>query len=188
MRYSQKYRSINIKKIDVAARTYLTSLPQNYEIKIKENSLLSNSGVLYIKTNDRKKIFFNYKVDAHIDVYKAKYEIKKGEELSVINTKKDSIILNKLRSIPIDNIHSEMLQAKRKIKANAILTHNDTTGLYLVKRDSSISVTLTNSNIAISFTAKANSNGRYGETISATNSNGKKIKVLVTGRNTAEIR
>ena len=52
--------------------------------------------IAYLKfVKGNKKIFFNYIVEAEIKVIKSKNEIKRGDELSNLNTKKKSIILNK---------------------------------------------------------------------------------------------
>ena len=186
--YEKKYTHINIKSIVVEPRSYIATLPQNYETILKSKSHLSKDGTLYIKTDDKKKIFFNYKIDAEIVVYEAKKDIKRNVELSNINCKKKSIILNKFRATPLQNIVKGTVQSTHNIKAGTILTTRDVQGLYLVKRGSNVNVTLNSSNLAISFSAKAVQDGRYGDIVSVIKRNGKKVKVRVTGKRKAEVR
>ena len=186
--YKEKYTHIKIKNISVEPRSYTTTLPQNYEIIFKSKSHLAKDGTLYIKTNNKKKIFFNYKIDAEIIVLEAKKDIKRNIELSNINCKKKSIILDKFRAMPLQNIIKGTLQSTHNIKQGTILTTRDAQGLYLVKRGSNVNVTLSSSNLAISFSAEALQNGRAGDIITVMKHNGKKIKVRVTGKRRAEVR
>jgi flagella basal body P-ring formation protein FlgA len=187
-RYNKEYQNIKIKNVQVNPRSYLTQLPSHYKVNIGKNSHLNRKGILYLKTLDNKKIFFNYIVEAKIKVIKSKNEIKRGDELSNLNTKKKSIILNKFRAMPLQELKKSSFQAKTKIKADSVLTTRDFIGLNLIRRGSNVHVSIINLNMAVSFMAKAHQNGRYGETIVVINKSGKKIKVLVTGRNIAEIR
>ena len=185
--YKEKYTHIKIKNISVEPRSYTTTLPQNYEIIFKSKSHLAKDGTLYIKTNN-KKIFFNYKIDAEIVVYEAKKDIKRNIELSNINCKKNSIILDKFRAMPLQNLFKGTIQSTHNIKQGTILTARDAQGLYLVKRGSNVNVTLNSSNLAISFSAEAQQNGRVGDIITVKKRNGKKVKVRVTGKRRAEVR
>jgi len=186
--YKKNYSNIKINHISVEPRSYIETIPLVYEIEVKKNSHLSNKGIFSIKTVDNKKIFFNYKIDATLEVYIARDVLKKGTELSNVNSKKKSIILHKFRAMPIQNIVPHTLEAKHKVKKETVLTVRDTAGLSLVKRGSNVSVTLNNSQIAISFSAKAVTSGRYGDLIKLKKSNGKKITAIVVGQNRVEMK
>jgi len=187
-RYFEKYKKIDIQEIILSPRTYMTQMPKEYEIVLNKRAHLSNHSTLYIKTSTHKKIFFNYTIKAKVAVMRARKEIKKGEEISRLNSKNDTIILEKFRAMPLNEIKKSSLEAKHKIKVDSILTQRDVVGLFLVKRGERVNISVIDANIAVSFSAKANKNGRYGDTISFTNNYGKKIKATVVGRNRAEIR
>ncbi|QSZ41818.1 flagellar basal body P-ring formation protein FlgA [Sulfurimonas aquatica] len=184
--YEEKYPSIVIGKISVTPRRYLDSLPSDYTVNLPRNAHLSSRGTLYIKTLDRKKIFFDYFISAKIDAYVSKKMIERSEELSVINTLKKRVRLDRFRAMPIDEIAS--LQAKNRIKESKILTSRDVTGLFLIKRGATISVSIKNSNMAISFLAIAERSARLGDEIYVKNKKGNKIRVVATGHNRAEAR
>jgi len=186
--YKDKYNMITIKNIVVRPRSYLEILPKEYKITIGKKAHLKNKGILSLKTINNKKIFFNYSIKAIIPIIKSKNEIKRGDELSRLNTKKESIILDKFRAMPLQDIPNSTLQAKIKINNNKVLTSRDIIGLNLIRRGSNVNVSIFDLNMAVSFMAKAHQNGRYGETILVINKSGKKIKVLVTGKNRAEIK
>jgi flagella basal body P-ring formation protein FlgA len=186
--YSEYYHKIEIIKIEIHPRSYIESLPKKYTIHLNKKAFLSSQGVLYIKTSDRKKIFFNYMIEAKVTVIKAKEDIARGSELSKFNTQKKSIILDRFRAMPLQELEKSTLQTKLKIKKSSVLTLRDVVRLDLIKRGSSVNVSIIDRNLAVTFTAKASQNGRYGDIIYVINKNGKKIKVLVTGKNRAEIR
>jgi len=186
--YKNKYKNINIVSIVIMPMRYTNSLPKSYKVGFTNYTTLSRKGILFIKTDDGKKIFFNYKIVAKVEVYQARKDINKGDKLSNINLKKNSIILDKFESMPLQEIPSTGYEAKHRLKKATIITKRDVTGLYLVKRGSTVNVTLKNSGIIINFSARATQNGRYGDIISVEKENRKKIKVIITGKNKAEIK
>ena len=186
--YIQHYKNIKISNIELTSNHYLTHLPKEYTLSFPRNAYLSKRGVFYIKTNKNKKIFFHYTVDATISLYEAKKEIQKGEELSFLNCKKKSIMLDKFRAMPLLELPRGRYEAKHRIKKSTLLTKRDVTGLYLIKRGSSVSVTLQDGGVSITFSARALQNGRYGDTIALREHNNKKIYVIVTGKNRAKVK
>jgi len=186
--YKNKYKNIKISSIIIAPTHYLDKLPKHYSVHFNKRAHLSNKGVLYIKTDDDKKIFFNYEIVTTITVLVARNNIKKDSELSSVNTRKNSIILNRFRAMPLQRLHVSKYQAKHNLKTNDIITNRDVIGLYLIKRGSNINVNLKNAGINIYFSAKALQNGRLGDSISVLQKKGKKLKVIVTGRNKAEVQ
>lgn len=185
--YQKRYSNIEILSIFVEPRAYIEKLPDNYQFEIDDKAYLSNEGICSIKTQENKKIFFNYRLLAKITLYKTKTKLNRGTELSNINTQKNSIMLDKFRAAPIQTLDAHSLEAKHRLKAGVILTKRDVTGLYLVKRGATVIVSLTNGGINISFIAKAVTSGRYGDQIVVLKSDGKKIKVRVSGQNRAEM-
>ena len=186
--YKEHYKNISIEKIDLKPNRYINSLPNEYSIGLSRNAYLSRKSVLYIKTPQNKKIFFNYNIHAHINAYETKKEIKKGEELSFINCKKKSIMLEKFRAMPILELPKGQYEAKHRLKKSTLLTKRDITNLYLIKRGSQVNVTLEDGGVTITFSGRAIENGRYGDTIAIREKNNKKIYVIVTGKNRAKVK
>jgi len=186
--YKKKYREIKISSVKIIPTHYLEQLPKRYTVVFNQRAQLSNKGVVYIKTDDNKKIFFNYHLNAVIVVLTARVNIQKDSELQSINTRKKSIILHKFRAMPLQSLHVGKYQAKHNIKANTVLTNRDVIRLYVIKRGTNISVTLKSEGINIFFSAKALQNGRVGDIISVKQRNGKVLKARVLGKNKAEIQ
>lgn len=90
--------------------------------------------------------------------------------------------------MPLQTIEESTLELKRSMKKGEIITTRDIQPLELIKRDANVNVALQNGSIVISFTARALQDGCIGDTIFVENSKGKKIKVIVTGRNRAKVK
>lgn len=186
--YKKHYPEIIISKITLAPNNYITSLPDSYSIGFGRNAYLSKKDIFFIKTRENKKIFFHYTIDANISLYQTKQEIQKGEELSFINCKKKSIMLQRFRAMPLLELPKGRYEAKHRIKNATLLTQRDVTGLYLIKRGTQVSVTLEDGGVSIIFSGRALQNGRYGDTIAIRQKNNKKIYVTVTGKNRAKVK
>lgn len=186
--YLNHYDQIDIKKVKVEPRGYMTSLPKEYIIEMQRRNYLSKSGVVNIKTFQNKKIFFNYDIVANIWVYLSRKKIKRGVELTSLNTIKKNIIFDRFMAKPIQNIDSSNIQGKHHIKKDKIITTRDIEALDVVKKNSYINVVLDSKNMSISFSAKALQSGKPGDIITIEKSDGKRLKVRVSGKNKAEIR
>jgi flagella basal body P-ring formation protein FlgA len=186
--YKNSYKNIVIKKITVRPRGYIKKLDNNYTIKMPKKSALHKKGTLSVKTAQNRQLFFDYFIDATLEVYITKNDIKRKEELSFRNTLKKSIILDKFKALPIQIITQGTLQSKFQIAKGSILTTRDVEIISLVKRGATVSVMLNNANMLISFSAKALQSGKNGDTITVQKANGVKLKAVVIGRNRVEIR
>lgn len=186
--YKEKYKSIDIKNLTVEPRTYMDKMPKDYTIEIRSREHLSREGVVAIKTDTNKMIFFNYMLKASIAVVTLKKDLQRNSELTKVNTLKDSIILDKFNAMPLQSIEESTLELKRSMKKGEIITIRDIKPLELIKRDANVNVALQNGSIVITFAARALQDGCIGDTIFVENSKGKKIKVIVTGRNRAKVK
>lgn len=184
--YKQRYKQIEIQSIEIHPRGYLDTLPTEYTFGLQSRSHLKRQGIFYIKTEQNKKIFFDFTINATIDVYFTSENIKRNTELSVINTTKKSIILDKFRAQPLQNITSGTVQSKQNIKKDTLLTSRDIVELQLVRRGENVNVLLQNNNMSISFSAEALEDGVYEQIIEVQQQNGTKVKVKITGKNRGE--
>jgi flagella basal body P-ring formation protein FlgA len=185
--YQQSYSDITIHSIKVSPRSYVESLDSNYTIKIQTKNFLHSRGTLSIKSTKNKQLFFDYKINATLPVFITSKDIDRNQELSYLNTRKKSIILDKFRAKPIQKLKKGYYESRFRIQKNTLLTIRDVKPLSLVKRGNTINVILNSSNISISFTARALQNGEKGDIITVQKANGKKIRVKIYAKNRAEV-
>jgi flagella basal body P-ring formation protein FlgA len=186
--YENKYKHIDIKKITIRPRSYMQELPPSYTFDIRSRNHLSNDGLISIEDELHRKYFFNYYIDAHVNVLSAKKKILRGEELSRLNTKVISVKLDRFRSLPVQKHYKSKYQAKRHLKKDTQITHRDIKKLSLVKRGSQVTVWLDSAGMSISFVAKALQNGKLNDIISIQKSDGKRLKARVVAKNKVKIK
>lgn len=180
--YKDTYKNIKISQITIHPKTYTTKLPNSYTIHMPYRSYLHKSGTLSIKTDRKRQIFFDYVIKATLHVFVATKNIKRNVELSSLNTRKKSIILENFRALPLHEIQKEKLESKIPIPQGKILTQRDVETLHLIRRGDIVNVLLQNGAISISFSAKAIKSGKLGDTITIEKNDGKRMKVQVTGK------
>ncbi len=186
--YLEHYPSMQIKKVLVTPRSYTTSLPKEYTLHMQRESFLRHKAIVILKSYKGRETFFDTFITASLTILSAKKDIKRNEELSVFNTQKTSIHFDKFYALPLMQLSPASLQAKYFLKKGKSINVRDIRSLYLVRRGSSVNISLDNSNMNISFVAKAIQNGAYGDIIQVINSKGRKIRVKITGRHQAEVR
>ncbi len=186
--YQENYVNMKIISVDVEPRNYIDKLEDNYTVHLNIKNKKSNDGIIYVKTDSKKKIFFNYKIDALIDVYISKYKIKRDTKITISNTSRKRIKFSKFKAIPIDIDDLNSVQSKNNIKENSIITIKDIEKLDIVEKGSSVNVSMNSKYIAISFIAKALKSGKLNDTITVQKSNGKRFRVQIIGKNRVEIR
>jgi flagella basal body P-ring formation protein FlgA len=186
--YKKNYDDIDIEYVNVEPRGYIDKMPDDYIVSIRSRNYLYNNSILSIKTLKNQKIFFDYTIKATLPVYITKQNIKKDTPLSALNTIKKSIILDKFKDKPVQNITKNQLQTKRNTKKNHLLTYRDVEELSLIQKGATVNVVFVNSGFNISFTARALQEGRLGQVITVQKSNGKRFKVKVISKNKAEMQ
>jgi len=184
--YKTFYKDITINKITIHARGHLKEMPQNYIPHIRSKAPLKDHGIFSIKA-DKKEYYFNYTIDAYVKVFLAKNKIKRAQELSLLNLQPKRVKLEHFFAKPLYIEKGRNYESKHNIKKGAIVTIRDVTRERLVRRGETIKVTLQESNLSISFSAKALSNALYGDIIKVKRSNGRILQVKVVGKNRAQL-
>ena len=185
--YEKEYKTIDIEYITVEPRAYMQTLPDEYIVEIRERDYLFKDGTISIKTPQNMKYFFDYYVKAYITVYESRDKIKKDTKITPMHYKQKKVLLERFRAKPLQDIDDISLQAKRHIPKGRVITHNDVELLDVVRRDAMINVTMVKEGMVITFSAKALQDAKVNDIIKVQNSNGKILKVRVTGNNRAEL-
>ena len=186
--YQRHYENIEIKDIKIQTRGFIKSLPESYMVEMRGDAYLAKDGILSIKTQKNKKIYFNFAVDAKVVVYVTKETLARATPLSALNTFKNSIILDRFMAKPIQELESMPLESKHHLQKDSIITIRDIEILSMVKRNENINISMDNNNMSITFSAKALQDAKLGDTIMVEKSNGTKLKVVIVGKNRGIIK
>ena len=186
--FLSKYPNIRIKSLKVYPRSYTTTLPKIYSVSIPKQALYKNYSTISIKTPKKKMIFFDYELDAMIDVAVSTKNISRHEPITQNNAKIKSVKFTTFRDNPLTDIQNHKYQSKFSIKSDFILTQNDIEILSLVKRDEVVTATVSDGGVTITFNAVAVEDGKEGDVIAVRKSDGKKLMAKVVGIKRVEIQ
>lgn len=185
--FKQNYKNITIQELIIVPRGYLKNLPKEFEVGIEKDAYLSKNGTIFIETPQKRRYFFDYDIKAYIDVYITADNIKKGTNISFQNSAKKTVLLDKLKDVPVQNIDETLFETNKQLPKESIITMRDVVPLKIVKRGSIISVTYDNDGMAITFNAKALQDAKLNDIIKVQNDNKKIIKVRVIGESMAVV-
>ncbi|WP_345991246.1 flagellar basal body P-ring formation chaperone FlgA [Sulfurimonas sp. HSL-1716] len=186
--FLSKYPDLRIKSLKVYPRSYITALPKIYSLSLQSQTLHKNYSTVSIVTPEHKMIFFDYILDATIDVIITTKKIDRHEELTYKNTKIKTVKFTSFRNDPVTDIKNHKYQSKFSLKSDFILTENDIEKLSLVKRDETVVATIHDGGLSITFNAVAVQDGKEGDIIAIRKANGKKLMAKVIGRKRVEIQ
>jgi flagella basal body P-ring formation protein FlgA len=187
--YKKYYKKIDIKALHVRPKSYMQKLPRSYEVVIPAKNYHNNHGTFYLKTDTKRRLFFDYKLDAFINVVVAKRTIERKENLTPFNTKIKNIKFKNFKSPPLSKISSASKWcAKIRLKEGRILTQRDIKTIPLVKKNQNVTVIVRDGSLHVELSAIAQKDGALYDMITIQKSNGEHLKAQVIGANRVEIR
>lgn len=185
--YEEKFPTITIKKILVTPRIYTESLPLEYSVDFGSNSSEHSNGTFYIRTPDNKKLFFDYTIDAVIDVVHTKSDLKRKTELSTFNTTIKNISIDSVDGEPLTTVEPHQYRLKYNIDADTPLEMRDVESSPMVKRGKQVLVSMKNGLVLVEFAATALEDGALHDIIAIRKADGQRVKARVAGLNKVEI-
>lgn len=186
--YVGHYPSITIHKITITPRIYTDALPERYEAEFGNKSARHSKGTFYIRTEGKRKLFFDYTIDATVGIVHAKYDLKRKAELTSFNTVTLNVKLGAIRGKPLTQMQPHQYRLKQNIKANAALSRRDVESSPMVKRGKQLLVSIKSGAVLIEFAAVALEDGALYDIIAIRKADGQRIKAKVTGVNQVEIQ
>ncbi len=185
--FLQKYGNLEIKNIKVTPRSFMQELPSEYEFGADKNTYLLANSTIHIMTPQSKKFFFDYELDATLELYISKSKLRRGSLVNEQNFIKKRVQLKELKDMPLFNITSIPFETNKPLEKDAVLTIRDVIKQRLIKRGEMVDISYENDDMDITFSAKALQDGRANDIIRVQNMNKKIIRVKVIGKNLAVV-
>ncbi len=183
--YKDAYPEITIENVLITPAIWLATLPSEYKIDFDKKSLLQNKGMFSIEDAQNKKLYFNYIISAKISLFYAKDTIKKSSPLSLTNCFKKTIVFEKLRAIPVDNLATK--QAKHHISKDDFITSRNTKGLNAVRKGEQIILVLSKEDISLTAEVVALEDGVVNDIIKVQNNLKKIFKAKIIAKDMVEL-
>ncbi len=161
------------------------------KIIFDDRDLRKDSGnfEVHIRHNERKKrVFFNFQINAIIDSLSAVGSIKSGEVIDKNNTTITQIPITKNLTMPVSAEILGQYEAKSFIASGASIVASKITPKIIVRKGDILSVAYKNSDINITFSVKAMQDGAKGQTIRAENTqSNRELNVIILDSKSAKI-
>jgi flagella basal body P-ring formation protein FlgA len=187
-RYENFYENIHVKNVIITPRSYLSELSNDFQLLFNEKNFKHAEGVLSIKTTENERIFFDYRIDATIDVFSALHPMKRGETLSALNTLKKTVVFDSFNALPLEEINPKEYRLKRSVKKDHLITFRDIESYPIVKKGNSVSVQMQSGTVIVEFSAVASQDGSKNDIISIQKKDGRRIKARVIAPGRVEIQ
>lgn len=185
----EQYPTINIK--DIRLKPIGTDLKkeQVFELKTIQNAIFKKKTFQILLNTSSGVVPFLCEVDAKIEVYVAKEDIRAREDLDRGNVERKSIEFEGFLQPPISEKEFLSSSARSFIKQGQIITINKIKPKLFVKKGDMIEVSYQEGGVKITARLEAMQNGSFGEEIMARNPTSKKtLKVRITAQGKGEIK
>ena len=190
-----RYKHINIKNISIKP---INSFPKDFSdfsfkgIKVSKQTFKKDRGnfiVLYQNTNGKKlRIFFNYKVDAKILLFKAKNNITNGKILSLFDIEQKWVDFKKIPPNFIKEFKDGDFVSKNYIKKGRVITSYMLKKRTLVRKNEIVRAVINEGGVEVDFFAKALNDANLNETVKLRGNNGKIYRAKVVREGVAQIQ
>ena len=167
------YPNMSINNISI--KRY-SSLPREFEkyqlskIYISDNNLKREKGsisAIYKNGKKKRRLYYHYEIDATVDVLRANQYIKKGQTISDDMVDFITIKFTNFYQIPITSYHINRYRARTSLVEGKILTTKHITKVTTVKRGDTLTTTLKDGGVIVTFQTQALKDAHIGDIIKA---------------------
>ncbi len=186
--YYEHYPTVSIKGVSVKSNTFLSKLPDEYQLTFKPNAYLYRRSSLQLTSKDKKeRYFFTYTLNATIKLFKARHNINRGKILTRLDLIYKEIEFKRLKGLPVKDFDKNQYRLKKRLPKDKTLYAHDIEELPYVLKDKPLNVRLISGKVHLEFQAVSLEDGNKGAHVLIQKTDGKKLKARVIGRNLVEI-
>lgn len=187
--FLEQYPTIYIKEIRLKPIGKDLNHQKVFELTKIQNAMFKKKTFQILLNTSNGIIPFLCEVDAEIEVYVAKEDIRAREDLDSQNVAKKKVKFEGFLQPPINEQELLSSSARSFIKQDQVITINKIKPKLLVKKGDMIEVSLQESGVSINARLEAMQNGGLGEVIMVKNPTSKKtLKVKITAYGKGEVR
>lgn len=191
--FKKQYPCLELNSLKVEATSSLPPNFKNYElinIELRASMLRRDSGSFraVFKTPKREKnLFFRFRIDANIDVFKAKHNLYNDKILLKSDYEKVSVKIDKLPSRVITCKMPDSLITKSYVRANSILTMNRFEHKKDLLRGASIKAHIKDGTLVLEIKATLLEDANIGDVVRIKTDKGKSFRAKLISKNRAMI-
>ncbi len=182
------YPSMIIDKINVYPRGYIESLPEHSTAVFDKDMTERNEGIFYVLDKSGVRRYFDFSIEATINMLYSNQKINRSDVLSSSNTAIKPTSFTQFRGKPITDLPNTRQRFRRSLRENIPIVDRYIEPLPIVLRGSKVSVQVQNGLVVVEFIATATQEGALYDIITIEKSDKKRAKAKVIGENRVELQ
>lgn len=186
--FMSSYPTMIIQKIDLFPRGFIESLPQHANAVFDKNTCDNNHGTFYVVDENGIRRYFDFTVDAILDVLHSNQKITRNTVLSPANTTIKSVPFSQFRGIPLGSLPEVTQRLRRTISENEPIVDRYLQPLPIVLKGAKVNVQVQNDAVIVEFIATATQEGALYDIITIEKSDKKRVKAKVIADNRVELQ
>jgi flagella basal body P-ring formation protein FlgA len=147
-----------------------------------------NKGIFYVADNNEIRHYFEYSLDATLEVLHSTQKISRKELLSFNNSTLKRIPFSSFRGKPITAIPEIPFRFRTTLKENTPITDRNIEPRPIVLRGSKVSVQVRSESVVVEFIATAMQEGALYDIITVEKADKKRVRAKIIGDNTVELQ
>ena len=182
------YPTMNIASIQIIPHGYIDSLPSNAHAVFEKDSYKQNKGAFYVPDSNGIRHYFEYSLDATLDVLHVAQKTSRKDNLSSTNTVLKHIPFISFRGKPLTNIPEIPYRFRSSLKEDTVITDRHIEPRPIVLRGSKVSAQVKSGTVIVEYIATATQEGALYDIITIEKADGKRVRAKIIGDNTVELQ
>lgn len=186
--FMANYPTMSIASIHIIPHGYTESLPPNAHAVFDKESYRQNKGTFYVPDSSGIRHYFDYSLDATLEVLHVTQKTSRKDILSITNSTLKSIPFTSFRGKPLTKIPETSYRFRSSLNEDAIITDRHIEPRPLVMRGSKVSAQVKSNTVIVEFIATATQEGALYDIITIEKADGKRVRAKIIGDNTVELQ
>lgn len=186
--FMSNYPTMTIKTIHLIPHGYIESLPANAKAIFDKDGYTKNKGAFYVPDSNGIRHYFEYSLDATLEVLHVTQKTSRKDSLSANNTTLKSIPFTSFRGKPLTNIPEVPYRFRSSLKEDTVITDRHIEPRPIVMRGSKVSAQVKSDTVIVEFIATATQEGGLYDIITIEKADGKRVRAKIIGENTVELQ
>jgi flagella basal body P-ring formation protein FlgA len=182
------YPTMTITSIYITPHGYTESLPANAHVVFDKEGYKQNRGTFYIPDSNGIRHYFDYSLDATLEVLHVTQKTSRKAILSTTNSTLESIPFVSFRGKPLTKLPETPYRFRSSLKEGTVITDQHIEPNPIVLRGAKISAQIKSGTVIVEFIATATQEGALYDIITIEKADGKRVRAKIIGENTVELQ
>ena len=182
------YPTMNIQNINIFPRGFIEFIPENSKAVFDQDMAGRNDGIFYVLDKSGLRRYFDFSLEASLNVLHTNQKINRNQILSSGNTSLKLVPFTQFRGIPLGTLPDQTQRFRRSLREDIPIIDRYLEPLPIVLKGSKVSVQVKSGLVIVEFVGTATQEGALYDIITIEKSDKKREKAKVIGENQVELQ